>query len=234
MDIISFETEVDEIIQRTYNVKSFRFARPKKFLYHPGQYLVIKIKSKEEFKMKHFTISSSPTEDYLEFTKKITDHEFSLALDRLSVGDWAEIQGPYGEFTIIGEEKEIAMFTGGIGITPMRSNIKYATDKKIPNKIILFYSNKTVKDIVFRDQLDQMKKQNPNLKILYTLTKPDPNWDGIEGYFNEEFVKKEIPDFNKWVFLTSGPPGLVENMSNLFLQFGIPEVQIRKEHFPGY
>lgn len=46
----------------------------------PGQYMFITLRNKGEQKTKHFTISSSPTEDFLEVTKRLTGHEFSDAL----------------------------------------------------------------------------------------------------------------------------------------------------------
>ncbi len=96
---MKFETSVDEIIKRTPDIKSFRFRRPKGFDYDPGQFLFVTILNEGKKITKHFTISSSPTEkEFIEFTKKITDHEFSVALDRLKIGDWAYLNAPYGEF----------------------------------------------------------------------------------------------------------------------------------------
>ena len=75
----AFETSVKQIIQRTYNVKSFRFDVPEDFSYKAGQYFFVTIKSNGEELQKHFSFSSSPTElGYVEFTKKLTGHEFSM------------------------------------------------------------------------------------------------------------------------------------------------------------
>jgi len=134
---MKFETRVDEIIKRTPDVKSFRFRRPKGFDYDPGQFLFVTILNEGKKITKHFTISSSPTEkEFIEFTKKITDHEFSIALDRLKIGDWAYLNAPYGDFTFKGEYPRVVMITGGIGITPLRSMIKYLTDKGKEGEVI--------------------------------------------------------------------------------------------------
>lgn len=80
-------------------------------------FITIKIGEGEE--REHFTISSSPTErEFIEFTKKLTGHRFSDALDALKAGDWVRIAGPYGNFTFEGEFEKIGMLSGGIGITP--------------------------------------------------------------------------------------------------------------------
>src|SRR4030042_6743233 len=101
---MKFETNVKEIIPRTPNVTSFRFPRPPELDYKPGQFLFITIKQGDKELSKHFSFSSSPTEkDHIEFTKKLTDHEYSEALKSVKVGDWARIDAPYGQFTFEGE-----------------------------------------------------------------------------------------------------------------------------------
>jgi len=85
---MKFETNVKEIVRRTYNVKSFRFPRPSSLSYKAGQFMFVTIRSGKDEARKHFTISSSPTEKgFIEFTKKLTGHPFANALDALKVGD---------------------------------------------------------------------------------------------------------------------------------------------------
>jgi ferredoxin-NADP reductase len=86
---------------------------------------------------KHFTSSSSPTEEFLEITKRLTGHELANALDGLKVGDTVSIDGSYGGFRFRSEYDKIDMLSGGIGITPFRSMIKYSTDRRLKNSIIL-------------------------------------------------------------------------------------------------
>jgi len=232
---LEFETEVKRVVKRTYDVKSFRFNRPEGFSYKAGQFLFVTIKIGGEEKQKHFTISSSPTEaEFIEFTKKLTGHEFSNALDALKEGDWARIDAPYGEFTYEGEYPKIAMLSGGIGITPLRSIIKYCTDKQLDTSITLLYGNRTERDIVFRKQFEQMQKQNKNLKVVHTLSQPDKPWKGYTGYINGIMIKKEIPDFKDRTFYTCGPPKMVEAMENLLTSLKVPKDQVKKENFYGY
>ncbi len=229
---MEFETEVEDIIQRTYNVKSFRFRRPPDLDYKPGQFLFITIKSGGEEMQKHFTISSSPTEGYLEFTKKLTGHPFSNALDRLEVGDWAFIRTPFGSFTFEGEHPRVAMLSGGIGITPLRSMCRYATDKRLDTSIVLIYGNRTEEDIVFRDELDAMQRENQNLRVIHTLSSPGESWKGYRGRIERELVEREIPDYLERVFYICGPPRLVEAMRDIAQELGVPEIIL--ESFPGY
>lgn len=232
---MQFETTLSEFIQRTYNVKSFRFPRPALLSYKAGQFMYMTIRSGNEELKKHFTISSSPTEkDFIEFTKKLTGSEFSNALDALKPGDWARIDAPYGSFTFEGEHQKIAMLSGGIGITPLRSICRYCTDAELPTKITLLYSNRTERDIVFREELAKMQEQNRNLKVVFTVDQPSGDWGGGTGRIGVNMVKQQIPDYMERVFYTCGPPAMVGAMIELLESLGLPQEQIKDEDFPGY
>lgn len=232
---MEFETSVYEIIKRTHDVKSFRFKRPKEFEYDPGQYLFITILIDGEKKTKHFTISSSPTEkEYIEFTKKITDHEFSVALDMLKIGDWAYINGPYGEFIFKGEHAKVGMLTGGIGITPFMSMTKYCMDNGIKSQMTLLYGNRNEESIVFKEELDSLEKKNPNLRVVHTLSRPSDRWKGRRGHVDIQTVREEIPDYMERAFYVCGPPALVTDCVNILKTLKVPDNKIKTEDFPGY
>jgi ferredoxin-NADP reductase len=232
---MEFETTVADIIQRTPEVKSFRFKRPESFYYDPGQFIFVTILINGQKAIKHFSISSSPTEkEYLEFTKKITDHEFSVGLDHLHPGDWAYLNGPLGEFTFRGEYPKIAMITGGIGITPIRSIIKFCTDTAIPSDITLLYGNRNEQSIVFKEELDDLEKMNHNLKVVHCLSRPTDAWKGKQGHVDVRLIQDEIPDYNERVFYVCGPPALVTDLEKDIRSLNIPDNRIKLETFPGY
>ncbi len=232
---MKFETHVKEIIPRTNDVSSFRFSRPAELSYKPGQYMLVTIKSGEKELMHPFSISSSPTEkNYIEFTKKFTMNEYSMVLKTLKPGDWARIDAPYGKFTFEGEYPKIALLTGGIGITPFRSIIKYCTDMGLNTDIALFYGCRTPGDLAFKDEFEEMKKQNKNIKLVFTVNEPNDTWKSSVGNITAELVKKEIPDFKDRVFYACGPPGMVTAMTNLMKELGLPEKQLKLESFAGY
>jgi len=232
---MKFETSIKEIISRTADVRSFRFPRPSDLNYKPGQFFFVSIKQGEKELTHHFSFSSSPTEpEYFEFTKKFTDHEYSLALNSAKPGDWARVDAPYGQFTFEGEYPKIALLAGGIGITPFISICKNATDNKLNSKITLFFGCKTQGDIAFYKELEAMQQQNSNLKIHFIVTQPSPDWKGAIGIINAEMIRQELPDFKENVFFTCGPPAMVKAMEAIIQSLGLPEGQMKKEYFTGY
>lgn len=232
---MKFETYVKEIIPRTYNVTSFRFPRPATLNYKPGQYLFVTIKSGGKNLSKTLSLSSSPTEkEHIEFTKKLTDSEFSNTLRTLKVGDWATIDAPYGKFTFEGENEKIALLAGGIGITPFRSICKYCTDMRLTVKITLLYGNLSESDIVFKKELEEMEKQSENLKVVFILNEASNGWKGVTGVIDAELVKKEVPDYQERVFYVCGPPPMVQAMEKLIRDLGLPLTQLKLEAFTGH
>ncbi len=234
-----FETEVLDIIQQTHNVKSFRFKIKNDVYFKPGQFFLVAIKIEGKEATKHFSFSNSPTEKgYVEFTKRITGSPFSKALDKLKIGDRTRLKMPFGSFTFEGECEKIALLSGGIGITPLRSICKFATDRRLPTDIVLLYGNNREEDIIFRQDLDKMSQVNKNMRIVHTLTAPDIDkkiWQGRTGYIDDEIIKGEISDYKERVFYICGPPKMVEDLVNILKnKLSLQEDKIKIENFVGY
>lgn len=232
-----FCVKLSGCIRRTYNVKSFRFKTAKNLEFKPGQYLFLTLKLQEKFVTKPLSISNSPTETgYIEFTKKITQSEFSRKLDALKAGDEILVKLPMGKFTFTGEYPKIAFLSGGIGITPIRSICKFAADRNLATNIILIYSNHTPDDIVFKDDFSAMQKDNPNLKVIHTVTSEcdTGQMPCLKGYINEAMIKNNIPDYRQRRFYLCGPPGMVEFLAKILQGLNISSENIITENFTGY
>ncbi|HNW39176.1 MAG TPA: FAD-dependent oxidoreductase [Candidatus Omnitrophota bacterium] len=232
---IEIKVKIKEIIQRNYNVKSFRLEAPGVLDYQAGQFLSVKLQDNPALK-RYLSISSSPTEKgYLEFTKKLTGSDFSKTLDTLRTNDEVLIQYPFGKFVLDESFPKIAFLSGGIGITPIRSICKYAVDKKLGSDIILIYANRSVKDIVFKEDFDAMMKSYPGLKIAHVLTESEPGFRCAVGRINAGLIKCEIPDYEKRKFYLCGPPPMVESMRKLLAEeLSVPPEMIITENFQGY
>lgn len=231
---MQFVSRVEQVIKRTKNVKSIRFEKPAQFEYLPGQWTFLIFKNGTDQLMKPLSLSSSPTEDYLEVTKKLTGHSFSDAIDDLEVGESVSLKGPYGNFSFQGEFEKVFMLSGGIGITPLRSMIKFCTDKKLNTDISLLYSNRNEDEIPFEEDLQKMQKINPHLNINITITDPSPSWKGLSGRLNGPMISSNVADWSERVHYISGPQPMVESLIAILKEMGVDQEQIRYEHFTGY
>lgn len=232
---VEIKVKIKEVIRRNYNVKSFRLEIPGVLDFKAGQFLLVKLQDDSGLK-KYLSISSSPTEKgYLEFTKKLTESDFSKTLDNLKSGDQVTIQYPFGKFILDETFPKIAFLSGGIGITPIRSICKYVVDKDLGSDIALIYANRSVKDVVFKEDFDAMMKDYPRLRVVHVLCETEPGFKCSVGRITAGLIKQEISDYSERKFYLCGPPPMVEAMRKLlFEELKVAPDLIITENFQGY
>jgi glycine betaine catabolism B len=232
---LQLQTTVQEVIPRTPSIKSFRLAAPHRASFRPGQYLSISLGSEADL-TRYLSISSSPTEEgYLEVTKRITQSRFSRILNQVEPGYQVSITYPMGTFTFEGEFEKIALLSGGIGITPLRSICRYVLDKQLDTSVCLLYSNRDLEEIAFKSEFDAMQEVNPRLKVVHSLSRADGEWTGRRGRIDAALIREEIPDYRERRFFVCGPPGMVEALTEVLRsELQIPAEQVKTEGFTGY
>jgi glycine betaine catabolism B len=198
--------------------------------------------------IRHFTISSSPTENFIMFSTRIRDSPYKKRLSTLEEGAKVKVRGPEGQFVLHQDYSKPAVFlSGGIGVTPFRTMIKYATDKQLPVKIVMFDSNRNRNNILFKKEFDDWAKINKNLKIIYTISDDEQHeqslsttndWKGEYGRINKAMILKYLDGnvLNNSIFYICGPPGMLKAMQALLQEddLNIPKERIKVEEFTGY
>ena len=247
---------------------SFRFSRKHKqqgkesddrlsssFDYTAGQYAFFDIGGvydDSEGPIRHFTISSSSTEGFIMITTRIRDTPYKKRLSSLKEGTIVKVRGPQGKFVLHEDYSKPAVFlSGGIGVTPFMSMIKYVTDKQLPIKIVMFDSNRNQENTLFKKEFDEYAKINRNLKIVYTITDEEEQkqgaqdtssptrqqWTGERGRIDKAMLTKHLTDdkIRNSIFYTCGPPGMIKAMQKLLEEdLQIPKGRIKVEEFTGY
>lgn len=231
---MEYNVRVMEVFSRGDFAFSVRFERPSAFFFLPGQYIFITTGTGTAALTKHLSISSSPSDPFLEVTKGSTGHPYAESLSGLKAGDVVVIRGPFGEFTFRGEYGKVAFIAGGIGITPLWSMIRNATAMQYETDIKLLYSAKTEREVLFREKLTEISYANLHVSVVISVTEPAPGWTGHTGRINRRMIEQDIPDWRERVFFISGPPAMVNAMLAVLRELGLPEDRIRSESFPGY
>jgi glycine betaine catabolism B len=197
--------------------------------------------------IRHFTISSSPTENFIMLSTRIRDSSYKKRLSTLEIGTAVKVRGPEGQFILHKDYSKSAIFlSGGIGVTPFRSMIKYATDKQLPLKIIMFDSNRNSNNILFKQEFDEWANINKNLKIIYTISEENQDehhssatneWKGEFGRIDKAMILKYVDDktLKNSIIYICGPPSMLKSMQSLIQQeLEIPKERIMIEEFTGY
>jgi len=236
MDIL--EAELISRINRTASVESFRFLPDKKVNFLPGQFLQVVFNSEnpaDKELNKYLSFSSSPTKDYIEITKRLSESKFSNALKALKIGDKLLFRAPFGNCYLNKENKRIVFLIGGIGITPVISILEYISDLKLANEVTLLYSNKEESEIAFKKELDEWALANKNIKVIYCVTEIKPCDDTcIFGRIDKNLILDRISSLIDSVVFIFGPPKMVEAMRLIALDCGVKLENIKTESFIGY
>jgi ferredoxin-NADP reductase len=239
MAATSFRSTLLEKIPRSGDTTSYRFSRPPDYTFKAGQWYTITLATPDGPLDHHFSHADSPTESHIELTTRLTGSAFKNALDSLPVGTEVDIQGAYGAFLFGYDKAKIAFLTGGIGVTPVRSMLRYLADtdgagRVAGQELAVFYGSMTVDGIVYKDEFDEFERKISGLRVVHVITNPTPEWKGYGGFITAGIIRAELANPSDWTYYVVGPPPMITAMDKVLEQLEIPQGQIVVESFAGY
>ncbi len=194
-------------------------------------------KTDAEGNVRTFSFASSPHHrDFFLVATRMRPTAFKDNLRSIPLGTKLKVEGPSGNMVLHEDPRKPAvLFAAGIGITPFRSILEWATEQKLQHPLTLFYSNRTPAQTAFLDDLEAWSKRNPNIRLVPTITDAvDPYWRFETGRIDEALVARYVPDLKGPVHYLAGPPGMVEALRKLLLDRGVSRDNLRFETFSGY
>jgi len=180
-----------------------------------------------------FTLSSSAQRpDRPSFTVKALG-DFSASLADLCVDEEILVDGPHGEGIHHGNAvRGRLLLAAGIGITPALSVLRTSAEQDERRPLLLLYGSRRWVDVIFREELDQLQRQLPNLRVVHVLSRPEPGWQGEQGRIGGELVRRYAPpDVARWSALVCGPPAMVADAASSLRRLGVPQAAIQAEGF---
>lgn len=242
----SVRMRVAAVFDETPNVKTFRLTAPDggplPFEYLPGQFLNVVAPAGDTggtTTKRSYTIASSPTQSaYCEITvKRESEGVVSRYLhDAVRAGGELRISAPYGRFCFTGDEAPgIVLIGGGVGITPLISVVRYLTDLGWRGEIALLFGFRDAKDFIFREELERLARQHPNLRVVPVASgEVDAAWSGRRGRIDAALVREVVPDIASRLVHLCGPKPMMDAARAFLLELGVPRERIRFESFgPG-
>src|SRR2546421_4116224 len=220
----------------------FWFEKPSGWSFRAGQYLAMTLldpsETDSEGNIRSFSIASAPHEDTLMVTTRMRDTAFKRELKRMPLGAAVKIEGASGDLILHSDVTRTAVFlAGGIGSTPFRSMVLDAAQEKLPHQIFLFYSNHRREDAPFLDELQALEKQNPNYKLVASMTETGKShraWHGEVGRIDWPMIERYLKNDVSPIYYIAGPPEMVKGLHTMLQQAGVDEGNIRTEEFAGY
>jgi ferredoxin-NADP reductase len=219
---------------------AFHFEKPAGFIFKPGQAIDVVLlapSAADAQSARHtFSIVSAPYENELVVATRMRDTAFKRALKALPIGSRVGIEGPFGSLTLHNDRARPAVFiAGGIGITPFMSMLRQATRDRLPQHLLLLYTNRRPQDAAFIAELEGLERQNETFRLIATMTElGDRPWGREAGPIDRPFIRRAVAGLSKPIYYVAGPPGLVEGMRRTLNEAGIDDDDIRSEDFHGY
>lgn len=187
----------------SHNVAIYRFSLPKPtdVLGLPiGQHisLAATIPGQPKEVVRSYTPISSD-EDVGHFDlllKSYPQGNISAHMAKLQVGQTMKVRGPKGAMVYTPNMcRHIGMIAGGTGITPMLQIIR-AIERGRPRnggsdktQIDLIFANVNPEDILLKDDLDRLVREDENIRVHYVLNNPPEGWTGGVGFVTADMIK---------------------------------------------
>lgn len=209
----------------THNVKRFTLSKPDSYTFKPGQAtdIVINLPAWKE-ERRPFTFTGLNDWNRLEFTIKIyDDHEgVTNQLGKLQEGDELILHDIWGAINYKGEGIFIA---GGAGVTPFIAIFRQLQkDRKLGNNKLIF-SNRTVEDIILKDEFEKMLGEN----FINTITNETSGmYDSRQ--IDESYLKEKISNLSQYFYIC-GPDAMIESIKKDLLHLGVDKEKIVIEEF---
>lgn len=236
----TFEARLQRREEVAQGTMAFHFEKPVEFRFKPGQAIDVVVPGVPAIDGdRHaFSIVSAPFQDELVVATRMRDSAYKCALIALPNGTLVKLEGPFGSLALHNNRARPAVFiAGGIGITPFMSIFRQAAKDRLPQQMILLYSNRQPENAAFLAELQQLARDNSNLQLIATMTEMEKSraaWDGETGPIDEYLVRRICGQLSAPIYYLVGPPGMVESMRETLSAAGVNDDDIRSEEFYGY
>jgi ring-1,2-phenylacetyl-CoA epoxidase subunit PaaE len=206
-----------------------------------GQHVSLRCEAAGDDVRRSYSICSAAGSGRLRVAvKRLPGGVFSAyAFEQLKTGDTMEVVTPIGHFNTpldSSRAASYAMIAAGSGITPILSVISTILAVEPLSAVILIYGNRSVKDIMFLEELEDLKNQHPERFALYNvLSREEQEVPLFHGHIDETrlnaFLDTLVPpdDVDEW-FLC-GPRDMIDASRSVLLERGVAAEHMHAELF---
>lgn len=246
-----YSAQVTDISDLSPTVKSMLLRVNTTTSYEAGQWLDLMIPGLS--KVGGFTMCTSPLQfdktKILQLAVKFSEHPPTYWIHTQSkVGSEVSIRFG-GDFVYNPKPddppRDVLLLGGGVGINPLYCIMNYISDLnklKTPKQLndgtqintLLLYSSSSTAELLFKKEMEELEKNNENIKCRYFVTREKSTQEDIKEHrINKndledafKFIKKDM-----CVVYVCGPIPMIETMEKLLEDLGIKKNQIRVDRW---
>jgi ferredoxin-NADP reductase len=204
-----------------------------------GQHVDVRLTAEDGYQAQRSYSIASPPEDGNQVAltiERIDDGEVSPYLvDALQEGDQLELRGPIGGYFVWEVEVGGPLFLvgGGSGVCPLMAIIRHRAARRSRVPTSLLYSSRSLEDVIYKGELDQLADRADGLGVYHTLTRGQPaGWSGLSRRIDREMlVEVGFAPEQRPLCMVCGPTPLVEAVARTLVDLGNPPERVKTERF---
>jgi ring-1,2-phenylacetyl-CoA epoxidase subunit PaaE len=233
---------VARVVHETSDAVSIVFEQS--FSYLAGQFLTLIANINGKEVRRAYSLCSAPAnnEQPAIAVKAVTDGLMSnYLINNLKAGDTIEALSPMGNFAlqaVPSAKRHIVLVGAGSGITPLFSILKNTLKNEPESYVSLVYGNRTEKDIIFYQALNDLQKEYPTrLRVVHTLTQPPTTWYGATGRINAELMQELVYQLTpptpvqSTEYFMCGPQAMMDTVQEVLTANKVLKINIHRESF---
>ena len=201
-----FELQEKTVLSHNTAIYRFKLPTPKSILGLPiGQHISIaadlNVEGKQKEVVRSYTpISSDENKGYFDLLiKSYPTGNISKHMASLKIGQALRVRGPKGAMVYTPNlVRHFGMIAGGTGITPMLQVVRAIVRGRPRNggrdntEVDLIFANVNPEDILLKEDLDALAKEDDKFRVHYVLNNPPEKWDGGVGFVTADMIKVSI------------------------------------------
>ena len=195
------EFELQEKTVLSHNTAIYRFKLPtsRSILGLPiGQHISVAATIGDKEVVRSYTpTSSDQNKGYFDLlVKSYPQGNISKHIASMKIGQQLKVRGPKGAMVYTPNlVRHFGLIAGGTGITPMLQIIRAIIRERPRNggkdttEIDLIFANVNPEDILLKEDLDALVKEDDKFRVHYVLNNPPEKWDGGVGFVTADMIK---------------------------------------------
>ncbi len=222
-----------EITQASPTTKALRLdTGGNRLSFRPGQWVDFYADGGGDTAVAGYSITSAPslTGGFELAVKLVGENPVTHYVhQRARVGDVVEVEVG-GDFLYTSDMGgPLVLVAGGIGITPLMSIVRYVDESERLVPLTLLYSAKTPDELLFREELEDIARGNPDIDCHFSVTRPvAAGWTGRVGRIDRDMAAAAGVDAGS-LFFICGPPPMIADMVRMATSLGAPPSRIKYE-----
>jgi ferredoxin-NADP reductase len=229
---------LQKIEDTAYGTKTFYFNKPENFQFRAGQYVALKVDNLVEPDsrggVRSLSICSSPCENFIAFTMRQSDSGFKKTFWSFKPGDTVSITPPIGKFVLDpADTREVVYLVGGVGITPVRSQLCEEANAGNERAFLLLNANRTHEDAPHRDELRALKLPHFRYVDVFSQEEKPLRENEVKGYIDQALIGQYLDNPKDCVYYIVGSPSFLTAMEDMLRSLGIAEDQWHADPFTG-